>query len=187
MEELVITISWEWALGVIITIFGAILTICGTLITIAWKGGSRFTALETSMEWVKRTLDELKVNSDNQASGQPAFASNSPVSLTPTGEIWLSDSGLKKYIDTKRTDFIRKCTDKRDSNPYEVQKHIFSFFDHVPLETDFEDRLKEFAFNKGTTIAVMRRVGAIYFRDLCLTEFGMEKGDIDTFSPSTDS
>jgi hypothetical protein len=56
-----ITVGWQWALGIF-----------GLLILIAWKGSARFTALETSMEWIKRTLNELKIAVDN-ASGPNAL------------------------------------------------------------------------------------------------------------------
>lgn len=176
MDSLTINITWEWALGILITVGGA-------LIGIAWKGSARFTAIETSMDWIKKTLDELKLTSDNQASGNPAFASHSPVSLTEIGQKWLSDSGLQQYIDTKRHELLSKCRDKQNTNPYEVQKYIFSFFDNLDLDPQFENRLKEFAFDKGTTTGVMRRVGAIYLRDMCLQEFGMERSEIDRHDP----
>ena len=168
MNGLIINISWEWALGIV-----------GLLIVLAWRGSARFTALETSMAWVRKILDELKVNSDNKASSQPAFSSHSPVGLTSTGLVWLNESGLKDYIDLKSKDFLAQCIEKRNTNPYEVQQYLFAFFSQVTLDSDFEEELKKFAFEKGTTIAVLRRVGAIYLRDLCLAEFGMEKKDID--------
>lgn len=49
-----INVGWEWALGIF-----------GLLILIAWKGSARFTSLETSMEWVKQTLAELKIAIEN--------------------------------------------------------------------------------------------------------------------------
>lgn len=49
MDDIVIHISWEWALGII-----------GMLILIAWQGSRRFAALETSMAWVKETLCDIK-------------------------------------------------------------------------------------------------------------------------------
>ena len=55
---LTIQISWEYALGII----GAI--IAGSA-SIAWYASGRLTALETSMEWVKSTLIELKVAVEN--------------------------------------------------------------------------------------------------------------------------
>ena len=54
-----INVGWEWALGIF-----------GLLILIAWKGSARFTSLETSMQWVKQTLSELKkaIENGKQAS-----------------------------------------------------------------------------------------------------------------------
>jgi hypothetical protein len=56
---LTINIGWEWALGLF-----------GLLILMAWNGSARFTALETSMEWVKRTLSELAAVIQNGHSNE---------------------------------------------------------------------------------------------------------------------
>ena len=68
MAMLTIQISWEYALGII----GAI--IAGSA-SIAWYASGRLTALETSMDWVKRTLIELKVTIENANALKPAFKS----------------------------------------------------------------------------------------------------------------
>lgn len=150
-------------------------------VTIAWYTSARFTALETSMQWVKDILNDLKIGSDNAA--RPAFGSHSPVSLNELGEAWLTESGLKDYIDSHKADLMKICEEKRDTNPYEVQKHIFKSFDNLVLETNFDDNLKKFAFDKETTMGILRRIGAIYFRNVCLVEFGMSKEDIDKHDP----
>ncbi len=174
MGGLDIYISWEWALGIIVTL-------CGSLLTVAWFGSKRFTALETSMEWVKETLKELKTSNDNAPN--PAFASHSPINLTERGSEWLEESGLKEYVNGHKNELIRVCEEKRATNPYEVQNHIFKLFDTLPFEPEFEDGLKTFAYQKGTSMDIMRRVGAIYFRNLCIAEFGMNKDDIDKHDP----
>lgn len=170
MEGVIIKIGWEYFLGII-----------AGLIAVAWYSSSRFTALETSMDWVKGLLKEVKLSSDNSAT--PAFAAHSPVNLTATGEKWLNESGLKEYIDANKDKFLQTCQEKKDTNPYEVQKHIFKVFDELPLEVAVDDKLKAFAFSKGTTMGVIRRVGAIYLRNLCLESFGMQKEDIDKHNP----
>ena len=76
------------------------------------------------------------------------------------------------------------CEEKRGTNPYEIQNYIFRIFDMLKLEPNFEDKLKKFAFEKGTTMSVLRRVGAIHFRNLCLDNFGMKREDIDTHDPN---
>jgi len=65
---LTIQISWEYALGII----GAI--IAGSA-SIAWYASGRLTALEISMDWVKRTLIELKVAIENANALKPAYKS----------------------------------------------------------------------------------------------------------------
>jgi hypothetical protein len=133
------------------------------------------------MEWVKEILRDLKVTADNVAN--PAFGSKSPVNLNPTGEKWLIESGLKEYLDIHKTDLIKTCEEKKATNPYEVQEYIFKLFDTLKFESSFDDKLKKFAFEKGSTMNIVRRVGAIYFRNVCLSEFGMDREDIDKHDP----
>lgn len=52
-----ISIDWPYFLGIM-----------GSLVLIAWYSNSRFTALETSMGWVKDTLHDLKVGAENTSS-----------------------------------------------------------------------------------------------------------------------
>jgi hypothetical protein len=170
MEGFTLNIGWEYFLGIL-----------GGLIAIAWYTNGRFTALETSMEWVKDTLRELKISADN--ADNKAFSSLSPVNLTEIGEQWITESGLKDYIERNKDFYIENCAEKKDTNPYEVQKHIFSLFDEVTFEPAFEDKLKKFAFDHGTTMAVLRRIGGIYLRNICLASFGMNTEDIDRHSP----
>jgi hypothetical protein len=170
MDGITIHIGWEYFLGIIAALLG-----------VAWYTNGRFTALETSMQWVRDILSDLKTASDNVIT--PAFGSRSPVNLNATGEEWLVDSGLKDYLDTHKDELIEMCEEKRDTNPYEVQKHIFRVFDTLVFEDNFEDELKKFAFEKGATMNIVRRVGAIYFRNLCLAKFGMNKDDIDRHDP----
>lgn len=172
MENLTIQISWEYFLGIM-----------AALIAVGWYSSGRFTALETSMQWVKDTLHDLKVGTENSNASAPAFGEGSPINLKPIGEKWLNESGLKEYIDRKKSELLKICEEKKDSNPYEVQTYVFRAFDTLVLEPEFEDKLKKFAYEKGTSMSILRRVGAIYFRNLCLDDFGMNKDDIDKHDP----
>ena len=78
MDTLTIQISWEYALGIIGTIIAS-------SASIAWYASGRFAALETSMEWVKSTLIELKVAIDKMNPSRPAFGASSPIDLKPAG------------------------------------------------------------------------------------------------------
>lgn len=172
MQTISINIEWSYFLGIM-----------GSLIFIAWYTSARFTVLETSMQWVKDILNDIKTASDNTGPNKSAFGSLSPINLTPIGEDWLIKSGLKEYLGTHKDKLMKTCEDKRGTNPYEVQKYIFRIFDTLEFEPDFEDKLKKFAFEKGTTMNIMRRVGAIHFRNVCLDQFGMNKEDIDRHDP----
>jgi len=166
MATLTIQISWEYALGII----GAI--VAGSA-SIAWYANGRFTALETSMDWVKSTLIELKVAVDN--GPRQAFGVGSPIDLRPVGLAWLNDSGLKAYIDANSDQLLTFCEEKRSTNPYELQERIFAMFDTLQFAADVEDRVKKFAYEQGTTMAILRRVGAIYLRNLYLERFEQHK------------
>ncbi len=128
-------------------------------------------------------LKDLKVNSDNTASGIPAFSAHSPLNLTLIGETWLEESGLKKYIDSRPETFLHECQARKGENPYEVQKYAFRLLDETDFDASFEDALKKFVFEKGTTMGVLRRVGGIYLRDVCLNSFGWNRNEIDKHDP----
>jgi len=163
-----INVGWEWGLGIF-----------GLLILIAWKGSARFTALETSMEWIKRTLSELKIVVDNANGVKVAFGAASPVNLKPVGLEWLGQSGLKAYIDKHKQQLLEMCK-ARSRNRYELERHIFDLLDDHRFPAELDDGLKRFAFEKGTSMAVIRRVGAIYLRNLCRDQFGTRNEDIET-------
>ena len=161
-----IQINWIYFLGIM-----------GSLIAIAWYTSGRFSKLETAIEWLKDSMKDLKVDSDNLK--QKAFGNASPIVLTDKGNELLNDSGLKGYIDQKRNELIKSCEIKRDTNAYEVQEFIFGFFDNLKFESEFENKIKQYAYRKGVTLELLRRVGAIYFRGICLGEFQMKEEDID--------
>lgn len=166
-----IHISWEYFLGIM-----------SGMVLLAYYSNGRFTKLETSMEWVKDILKDLKTGADNALN--PAYGAHSPVNLNTTGENWLNSSGLKEYIDNNKDYFLKECVEKKETNPYEVQKHAFKLFDEINFDPALDDKLKKFAYEKGTTMAVVRRVGGIYLRNLCIEDFGMNKDEIDKHDPT---
>lgn len=170
MEELIIKIDWMFFLGIM-----------GSLIYFAWYTNGRFATLETNHKWIERSLNDIKVGLDNGKI--QAFESKSPVALTDEGTRLLKGSGIKKYIESKSEQLISECHIKKDTNPYEVQKHIFELFDNIKFDVDFDNEMKKFAFEQGVSTAILRRVGAIYFRGICLKEFNMNTKDIDAHDP----
>ena len=153
MNGLVIYINWEYFLGFI-----------GTLIGIAYYANGRLTRLETSVEWLKEALRGLKISAENAAT--KLFDTGSPVSLTRAGQRVLNESGLKSYIDAHKDELIARCHGKPLSNPYQVQSRAFRLFADVAFDESFEHQLNDFAFANGMSADLMRRVGAIYFRDV---------------------
>lgn len=178
--SLIISIDWPYALGIV-----------GTLIWLAWMGSGRLTKVENDVSWLKKDVTglkktvekidskirELSIKLSNEE--EQFFGTNSPIKLNPEGQKILHESGLQKYIDTHKEEFIKTCEEKRSSNSYEVQQHIFNMFDSIEFESEFDNKVKEYAYSNGLEMEIIRRVGAIYFRDICLGEFGMNPADID--------
>lgn len=153
MNGLVIYVNWEYFLGVI-----------GTLIGIAYYANGRFTRLETSVEWLKEALRGLKISSENGVT--KLFNAGSAVSLTRAGHRVLNLSGLKSYIDAHRDELVAQCQRKALPDRYEAQSCAFRLFAELAFDESFEHQLNDFAFANGTSADLLRRVGAIYFRDI---------------------
>jgi hypothetical protein len=112
------------------------------------------------------------------------FQTSSPVRLMDAGEKVLEKSGLKSYIDNNKDSLLRECKNNSNfTNPYDIQKASFAFFDEYSFPVDFFEALKLYAYDNGIALSVLRRIGAIYFRDLCLLEHNMNPVDIDKFDP----
>jgi hypothetical protein len=60
MANLIINVNWEYFLGIL-----------GTLIALAYYANGRFTKLETSVEWLKDAMRELKINAGWTSSTSP--------------------------------------------------------------------------------------------------------------------
>jgi hypothetical protein len=85
MDGLIVHIGWEYFLGVM-----------ASLTLIAWYSNGRFTALETSMSWVKETLNAMKVNADNESSPSPAFGASSPNKFKTNGRTLVGGKWFEK-------------------------------------------------------------------------------------------
>lgn len=152
---------------------GIIATIIGGVGWGAWYSATRLTRVETKVDGFDNRLTNLEGRLDN------AFASRSPVALLPKGQIILEDSGLKKYIDDKKEELLAQCRSKNEmTNPYDIQDVAFKFFDQINFE-EFESSLKNSAFKHGVSMDTVRRIGGIYFRDICLTAHNFKPEDLD--------
>jgi hypothetical protein len=153
---LTINISWEFLLGII-----------GTLITLAYYANGRLTRLEANFDWLTDAVRDLTVKVENVST--KAFEIGSPISLTATGEQLLRDSGLKSYIDHRRDELTARLRVRAPLDLYRVQENAFRLFDHISLDDSFARQLNKFAFRNGTSTDLLRRVGAIYLRDIAVT------------------
>jgi hypothetical protein len=153
MDGLAINISWEYFLGIL-----------GSLIAIAYYANGRFTGLETDVGWLKDAISELVINAENVRT--KLFQNGSPVSLTAAGYHTLQRSGLKSYIDAKKQPLLRALKLGTTSDAYELQRRTFRLLSELPFEDVVAQHLNSFAFNNGIDLSLLRRIGAIYLRDL---------------------
>jgi len=155
MNDLVINISWEFFLGIL-----------GSIIALAYYANGRFTRLETNFDWLSEALRDLTIRAENISS--KLFDTGSPVSLTRAGRKFLEESGLELYIDLRRRDLVDELRRTVRFDVYDIQKAAFRLFDRILFEERFTRRLKKFAFDNGVSTDLLRRVGAIYLRDIAL-------------------
>jgi hypothetical protein len=153
MEGVIIYISWEYFLGIL-----------GALIGLAYYANGRFTKLETTVDWLKETLRGLKIGSENGTL--KLFEAGSPISLTETGQRILYESGIATYIDIHKTELLKRCNTRSISNPYEFQANVFGMFADLEFNEGTDEQIKRFAFHNGMSVDLIRRAGAIYFRDI---------------------
>lgn len=108
------------------------------------------------------------------------FQAQSPINLTEAGRRYLEHSGLQTFIDENKEELMEQCEhDKTMQTPYDVQQIAFEFLDALSLPDDLEQQVKTFAFNHGVSMDSMRRIGGIYFRDICLVTHGFRSEDLD--------
>jgi hypothetical protein len=46
--------------------------------------------------------------------------------------------------------------------------------------------LKNFSFTEGVELDLMRRIGGIYLRNICLSEMNLDKQDIDKYEEKSE-
>ena len=149
------------------------LSLMATLVVGAWYASYRLTKVETEVKGFDKRLTGLEGRMDL------AFSSASPVALLEKGQKVLLESGLKDYIDRNRDQLLCQCRSVNAmENPYDIQNASFKLFDELDFG-DFDGRLKQAAYASGIEMNVLRRIGAIYFRDVCLGGYGFKPEDLD--------
>ena len=161
-QNIVVYIGIYKALGLVATVIGG-----------AWFISRKLTRVETKVDNCENQITNLTGRLDN------LYASSSPITLLKKGTTILEDSGLKKYIDEKKEELLSQCKSKSNmDNQYNIQEAAFKFFDQLNFG-DFETKLKAAAFKHGVNMETIRRIGGIYFRDICLNDKGFRPEDLD--------
>jgi len=155
------------------------LCIIGTIIAGAWYASHRLTKVETNVEGFDKRLTNIEGRMD------ASFGNGSPIKLLAKGELILEKSGLKKYIDDNFQSLKRQCGAEMD-NPYDIQNSAFTYFEKLDFGA-LEAQIKTTAFEQGVGLPVIRRIGGIYLRDLCLKEAGFKLEDLDQPIAPTDT
>lgn len=125
-----------------------------------------FTRIETNFEWLADTVRDLTIKAENISAR--AIDTRSPISLAQTGEQLLRDSGLKSYIDRRRDELTQQLRARAPLDLYSIQEGAFRFFHRAHLDPTFTRQLNKYDFRTGTSVDLLRRVGAIYLRDLTI-------------------
>lgn len=130
-------------------------------------------------ETIKPDLQDVRerfATLEGKAAG--FFDNHSPITLTESGRRHLEQSGLKSYIDEHKDELMKACDhDKTMQTPYDVQQVAFAFFDSYDFPQDVERKLKTYIYEQGASMDSLRRIGGIYFRDLCLAAHGFLNDD----------
>jgi len=144
----------------------------------AWYASHRLTKVETKVEGFSNRLTGLEGRLDK------AYESMSPIALTKKGNDILIDSGLKKYIDDNKLIFTEHCKNfSAMTSAYDVQLATFQLFSVFDFPQDLELKFKEEAYKAGISMGVLRRIGGIYFRDLCLSDLKLDPKELDNSQP----
>jgi len=134
----------------------------------------RFGSLETRVSGLEDRVTGLW----EKATGTLKTAS--PITLNEKGEKFLHESGLAGYIVENKDKLLVACDHLHEqSSAYDVQMSAFTLFDTHVFDEPFELKLKDYAYSQGIGLDVLRRVGGIYLRDLCLAQMKLSFPDLD--------
>jgi hypothetical protein len=162
----------------------ALVTIISTLIILAWNFSNRFTKTETSINFLKDGISDLKQSLSNLVNERQMarFAqTNSPIDLTDEGQVLLSESGIREFSDRNLELIKNNVVAAKIKTKYDLQEYIFEYMNKVSkiAEEKFRDtnidlkhedsiQMKKYAYNNGIDLFVIFRVGAIYLRNKLL-------------------
>lgn len=162
--ELIIKIDINYFLGII-----------ATLLTLAWVASRKFSAIETSINWIKRELGRIWESMsavESRLTGMEsriagAEGNKSPLNPTQLGWKWLNESGLAKIIDEEKKTWLLQ--NLRNSLPpdytdYDVQEVARRVVVSLKDDSLIKD-VKQYAFEHGIDIEILLRLGGLLLRD----------------------
>ena len=65
------------------------------------------------------------------------------------------------------------------ANPYDIQDAAFTLFEEIDFGPELDEKLKIAAYRNGVSMDSLRRIGGIYFRDICLNSLGFDPRDLN--------
>lgn len=144
---------------------GFFLGFLGATIALAYRANGRCARLDTNYDWLTDALRELIIRAENFLA---RLFDDSPAALTREGRETLEQSGLKSYIDSRRLELVDKLQRGAPPDVQGVQNAAFRLLDSIPFDDGFAQRLSCFALQRNCSADLLRRVGAIYLRDIAL-------------------
>lgn len=150
------------------------LSLMGAVVLGAWYAARKLTRVETKLDTFEPRLTNLEGRVDKLFEGQ------SPIALLPKGEKILEDCGLKQWINDRKDELLRRCRFIDPlANPYDIQDEAFALFEQMDFGSKLDKTLKTVAYQNGVSMESVRRIGGIYFRDICLNSVGFDPRDLD--------
>lgn len=157
------------------------LTLVAAVVAGAWYAAYRLGRVESQVEGFEKRLTSMEGRLDSMEGRlDHAFENSSPIALLAKGKTILHDSGLKNYIDENTDSLLEDCRMKNAMvSSYDIQNAAFKYFADMEFSLEIDKSTKDAAFRHGVSVETVRRVGGIYFRDLCLEKSGYKREDLD--------
>ena len=150
------------------------------------KIGEMGTDIDNIKEDIREIKPDLKDVRERVATIEgklsPVTVGASPIRLNDLGKKILEESGIKNFVIEKKDGLLTQFKQERTGQPtsaYDIQEWCFKTFDTLSKQPEFPEALKEYAFERGVSLSDICRVGAIYFRDIAIKEFGLKVEDLD--------
>jgi len=108
----------------------------------------------------------------------------SPITLSDIGKRILEESGIGKMADGFKDELLERIREYDTTTAYDIQKATRRIFQEFDFGQDNFKKLKNYLFESGEWgLGDVLDVGAIYFRDTALKEFGFQVEDLNKKQP----